>query len=1370
MRTVRVFVSSPGDVEEERQRARRAIERVSAWFSGRAIVKAVLWEDAPLRATASFQIGIDELLPLEEIDVAVFVLWSRLGTPLSEPRYRGMTGTEWEYSQARAAFEQRHAPDILVYRRNGDPAWPSVTRDGKEKLDEAMRQWEALESFIRVRFRDSHTGSFTAAYHGYGSPDGFEEKFERHLRGVIAQRLARGDGVAPAWTKGSPFRGLLAFDIEHASVFFGRARATAGALAALREQAGLGAAFLLILGASGAGKSSLARAGLFASLNVPADVEPTVGAGFVVHAILRPGDGADPFESLVAALLGPRAFGPTAGGDEVRSDLSRAFRESPASTVAFVRDRLGQIAAERGKVQHLAERPVGRLALLVDQLEELFSIGNLTCEVRRAFGRTLDALARSGVAWVVATLRSDYYGHLADMPELEAARGDGVGQFDLYPPTPGEIAEIVRLPAESAGLVYERDPRSRRALDEALIEGCAADPAALPLLQFTLASIYDSRNGTTMPWSAYEALRGLEGALVQRAEDAFRSLPSEAQEALPSLVRALVDVGEADGSPAIRRRPMLDDLRRDAACGALVAALIEARLLESDRGASGQAVLGVAHEALLASWPRFADTIASDRELIQLRGRISRAAAHWSSHGREPTLLLADGFPMRDGRRLLEAKFLDLDRATLEYVTSSLDAGKARAQAARTEASLKGREHAALRETLLGMESRLEVSRARVFQAYATSDERAAFAREERAVAEARARGDRLSEEGREALERAARVESASGGVSRETRASFAEYFMARWREAIAEQDDLHARLARDQAEAYDKEAGHHAKELAGRGTLRIQVDASGATVYLFRYEPYETVRADPPVVTRLVPIPTTGHGLVTRARGGSWSGDPSSPFYAGDPCLVVVAVAEGSPADAAGLARGDLVIRIAGEPCGEGLFVTHVSPGSSAAAAGVRPHHRVELLDGVIVEGTRRWRHGDAAARAALSDASVPMIVTVSDGGRYRVQGPRGGCTSSELGLRILDDEDLVSCQEGPTDDLRLLCLRNGVPIELVIPTGQASGLSVEPTAYPLIFSQENTVGVDTTLDVEPGSYLLLVRAKDKEDQRYPIVIPRLGHARADVRLLDAGTTPPGFVYVPPGPFIYGGDPDAFQSAPHELRTAASGLFVARRLVTYGDWFDFVNAPETLKKIGVARERGTGVPYIPRDSESPFGWSKPNDDGTYRPDRFVHCSVLGVSRNDISDYLDWLNGRRDEETSRFSFDLPTESEWEHAARGADGRRYPWGSRFDFSLCISSHHGRSPLDEVPGGFELRDESPFAVMDMAGSRCEWTRDPFSADAGTYPLRGGSWSNSIAPRFRLATRLDRYPSYVSPRYGFRLVARPRPVSSTTPPSGA
>src|SRR5207245_3136460 len=59
MRTIRVFVSSPGDVEEERARARRAIERVSAWFAGRAIVKPVLWEDAPLRATASFQAGID---------------------------------------------------------------------------------------------------------------------------------------------------------------------------------------------------------------------------------------------------------------------------------------------------------------------------------------------------------------------------------------------------------------------------------------------------------------------------------------------------------------------------------------------------------------------------------------------------------------------------------------------------------------------------------------------------------------------------------------------------------------------------------------------------------------------------------------------------------------------------------------------------------------------------------------------------------------------------------------------------------------------------------------------------------------------------------------------------------------------------------------------------------------------------------------------------------------------------------------------------------------------------------------------------------------------------------------------------------------
>ena len=110
MRTVRIFVSSPSDVRDERERARGVIERVGRHFAKDARLVPVLWEDAPLRATGSFQEGIDEQVRLDEIDLVVFILWSRLGTTLGEKYVkdgRDPTGTEEELEKALTANHQR---------------------------------------------------------------------------------------------------------------------------------------------------------------------------------------------------------------------------------------------------------------------------------------------------------------------------------------------------------------------------------------------------------------------------------------------------------------------------------------------------------------------------------------------------------------------------------------------------------------------------------------------------------------------------------------------------------------------------------------------------------------------------------------------------------------------------------------------------------------------------------------------------------------------------------------------------------------------------------------------------------------------------------------------------------------------------------------------------------------------------------------------------------------------------------------------------------------------------------------------------------------------------------------------------------------
>src|SRR5262245_34615261 len=121
MPTVRIFVSSPGDVAEERNVAVSTIRELQAEFQGRLVLVPILWEQMPLRATAGFQQEIDRRAPPSKTDIALFVLWSRLGTPLSKDFVledgRRPTGTEWEFEDATRGHERDGIPEILVYRK-----------------------------------------------------------------------------------------------------------------------------------------------------------------------------------------------------------------------------------------------------------------------------------------------------------------------------------------------------------------------------------------------------------------------------------------------------------------------------------------------------------------------------------------------------------------------------------------------------------------------------------------------------------------------------------------------------------------------------------------------------------------------------------------------------------------------------------------------------------------------------------------------------------------------------------------------------------------------------------------------------------------------------------------------------------------------------------------------------------------------------------------------------------------------------------------------------------------------------------------------------------------------------------------------------
>jgi WD40 repeat protein/tetratricopeptide (TPR) repeat protein len=685
---LRVFVSSPGDAGLERIVAGRVIERLQGEFGHAVTLAPILWEAEPLRATEHFQ---SQITPPSATDIFVCILWSRLGTRLPPDQFRRpdgtpyASGTEWELEDAAQSYRARGVPDLLVYRKMSEPL---VSLNDESEIAARLAQKKMLDGFLEHWFFYPD-GSFKAAYHTFLTPDQFEEMLAVHLRKLVQRRLPEHPvtAIAPSAWHQEPFRGLETFDLKHAKIFFGRMQAIGAVKDALIRQAAAGRAFVVVFGMSGCGKSSLIRAGVLAALLEPGVIE---GIDLWRYCIFRPSDApADLLEGLARALVAPGALPELEPGGFDAASLAAHFRSAATGAAAPIRMGLVRAAEVEQSRAGYPRRPEARLLLVVDQLEELFTLERETPARRENFIAVVSALACSGVVWVLAAMRSDFYPHCAELPELARLKS-GAGQFDLLPPSVAQISQIIRYPALAAGVRFEQDPRTGQTLDDILHEAGSKDPEALPLLEFTLDELYKQRTGdAVLTFAAYEDLGGLGGALARRAEEVFTQLGLQVRASLPGLVRALVTIGPGSDVVTARRvrRSLLDV---DPARNHLIDALIDARLMVSDRDTDGQAIVGIAHEALLNNWPRVRASLEADREFLRARARAADSAARWRLEGRRADFLLPVGKPLSEAEDLLGRRRPDLDPETIDYITASTRAYRKKRRAARTFATVLG--------------------------------------------------------------------------------------------------------------------------------------------------------------------------------------------------------------------------------------------------------------------------------------------------------------------------------------------------------------------------------------------------------------------------------------------------------------------------------------------------------------------------------------------------------------------------------------------------------------------------------------------------------------------------------------------------------
>ena len=561
---------------------------------------------------------------------------------------------------------QQYERELAIVRQTQDPAFPVVPVILPETT--ADRPFDFLNLLTWVDF--SHVAKVSDA------PDEVAR-----LLAAVRGTPSPGDAVREAIC---PYRGLDAFREEDAAFFFGRGSASEAEspigqlVRKVHEHS-----FVMLVGRSGSGKSSLIYAGLLPALRRERD-------RFWNVLSLRPGP--TPLRALAAAF-NPRKDdeGAAEYATKITTEADRLRTGDPELLSHMICEELDR-----------AEGKPDRLLLYIDQWEELYAqaaSGNdndraaqHTTDVNRFIDLLLTA-SRTAPVSVVGTVRADFYDPLIAHQEIRSLLPTRQVLLGAMPRS--ELERTIVEPAKKVGLVFDPPGLVQRILDEA-----GEDEGMLPLLQYALKESWALRKDNAITGDSYTRSGGVREAIRITAERTFDALSAEDQQAARQLFLRLVTPGEGQEDTRARAVMPVEPMQRK---------IVEqfagprTRLLVTGLDRAARPTVEVAHEALIRTWPRLRGWIDANREKLRARAAVLQNKADWEQSGKRDDMLLPSGLQLERARTLLA----DPGDITTDDIKEFVSLSSAREEAAQKQAADAQRKRVRNRNIALGAMSTL---------------------------------------------------------------------------------------------------------------------------------------------------------------------------------------------------------------------------------------------------------------------------------------------------------------------------------------------------------------------------------------------------------------------------------------------------------------------------------------------------------------------------------------------------------------------------------------------------------------------------------------------------------------------------------------